>query len=134
MTFFFFSQKIKYIKNKCTRPLPFHSHKIISHTISEQTILHLRDKLNNTTHQQSLKFNVSSVRATSRVQLLSLLFVFVFKATDYRLDPLASLLVGVVLLCGVGILEGFPPCWRDAERGVVLDDSPTVSDTSEHTD
>lgn len=58
-----------------------------------------------------------------------------FKATDYHLDPLASLLVGVFFLWGVGILEGFPPCWRDADRDVALvDDSPTVSDTSEHTD
>lgn len=34
----------------------------------------------------------------------------------------------------MGILEGFPPCWRDAERGVALVDSPTVSEASEHTD
>lgn len=53
---------------------------------------------------------------------------------DYRLDPLASLLVGGVLLCGVGILEGLPPCWRDADRGVPRVVSPTVSDASEHTD
>lgn len=57
-----------------------------------------------------------------------------FKATYYRLDPLASLLVGVLLLCGVGILEGFPPCWREAERGVPRLESPTVSEASEHTD
>lgn len=53
---------------------------------------------------------------------------------NYRLDPLASLLVGVVLLCGVGILEGLPPCLRDADRGVPRAASPTVSDASEHTD
>lgn len=58
----------------------------------------------------------------------------VFKATYNRLDPFASLLVGVLRLCGVGILEGFPPCWRDAERGVPRVDSPTVSEASEHTD
>lgn len=48
--------------------------------------------------------------------------------------PLASLLTGVVRLCGVGILEGLPPCWRDAVRGVPRAGSPTVSDASEHTD
>lgn len=31
-------------------------------------------------------------------------------------------------------MEGFPPCCRDAERGVALEESPTVSDASEHTD
>lgn len=31
-------------------------------------------------------------------------------------------------------MEGFPPRWREAERGVALADSPTVSDASEHTD
>lgn len=31
-------------------------------------------------------------------------------------------------------MEGFPPCWRDAERGVAREESPTVSDMSEHTD
>lgn len=31
-------------------------------------------------------------------------------------------------------MEGFPPCWRDAERGVPRVASPTVSDASEHTD
>lgn len=81
---------------------------------------------------QSFKLDISSVRYVFRVQLAPGLFVF--KATDYRLDPLASLLVGVVLLWGVGILEGFPPRWREAERGVALLDSPTVSDMSEHTD
>lgn len=60
--------------------------------------------------------------------------LFVFEATNYRLDALASLLVGVLLLWGVGILEGFPPCWRDPGRGVVRLESPTVSDASEHTD
>lgn len=81
---------------------------------------------------QSFKLDISSVRYVFRVQLAPGLFVL--KATDYRLDPLASLLVGVVLLWGVGILEGFPPCWRDAERGVARVESPTVSDMSEHTD
>ena len=40
----------------------------------------------------------------------------------------------VVFLCGVGILEGLPPCCREAERGVAREVSPTVSDVSEHTD
>lgn len=81
---------------------------------------------------QSFKLDISSVRYVFGVQLAPGLCVF--KATDYRLDPLASLLVGVVLLWGVGILEGFPPRWRDEERGVARDESPTVSDASEHTD
>lgn len=52
--------------------------------------------------------------------------------TDYLLLVLASLLVGVLLLWGVGILEGFPPCWREDERG--RPESVTFSDTSEQTD
>lgn len=56
------------------------------------------------------------------------------KSPDYLLEALASLLVGVDLLWGVGILDGLPPCWRDAERGVARLESPTVSDMSEHTD
>lgn len=55
------------------------------------------------------------------------------KENDYLLEVLASLL-GVDLLCGVGILEGLPPCWRDDERGVARLVSPTISDVSEHTD
>lgn len=31
-------------------------------------------------------------------------------------------------------MEGFPPCWRDAERDIARADSPTFSDASEHTD
>lgn len=53
---------------------------------------------------------------------------------NYRLAPLASLLVGVVLFRGVGILEGLPPCWSDADRSGPRVVSPTVSDASEHTD
>lgn len=53
---------------------------------------------------------------------------------DYLLVVLASLLVGVVLRWGVGILEGLPPCWREAERGVGRPESVTVSDMSEQTD
>lgn len=69
------------------------------------------------------------------MQLASSFFFFFFsKATAYRLEALASLLVGVVLFWGVGILEGFPPCWRREERGAGRLESPTVSDASEHTD
>lgn len=45
---------------------------------------------------------------------------------------LASLVLAVLLLCGVGILEGFTPGWRGDERG--LAESVTVSDMSEQTD
>ncbi len=47
---------------------------------------------------------------------------------------LASLLAGVLLRWGVGILEVLPPCWREAERGVGRPESVTVSDMSEQTD
>lgn len=53
---------------------------------------------------------------------------------DYLLLVLASLLVGVLLLWGVGILEGFPPCWREDERGVGRPESVTFSNMSEQTD
>lgn len=45
---------------------------------------------------------------------------------------LASLPLAVLLLCGVGILEGLAPGWRRDERG--LAESITVSDMSEQTD
>lgn len=67
MTFFFFLQKNKYIKNKYTRPLTLHSHIILNQIASQQNILHLRYYLNNTTTFAVLfffffKLGISSVR------------------------------------------------------------------------
>lgn len=83
---------------------------------------------------QSVSLSLSSVCQHSGVEVYAAPLHYRSRASDYLLVALANLLVGVLLLCGVGILEGLPPCWREADRGVGLPESVTASDMSEQTD
>lgn len=78
-------------------------------------------------------FSVSRVSVICPVFFSTVRWRRCVSAADYLLVVLlASLLFSVLLLWGVGILEGFPLDWRGVDRG--LPESVTVSDTSEHTD